>query len=84
MAKCDICQKTCNAHEMAPLLSIYRTDTVRDVCPECSRWADDQLWIIRDTNAPELRRRIAARVEKEQRPGFWRRLFRLSSVAPSL
>jgi hypothetical protein len=64
MAKCDLCNKTHAAHAMQELREIYRTDSVRDLCPTCMLWVEGQLDAIRNANAPELRRRISERFEK--------------------
>lgn len=67
MAKCDICNETHAAQQMQELREIYRTDSVRDLCPTCMQWVEGELDAIRNANAPELRRRISERVEKPKR-----------------
>jgi hypothetical protein len=64
---------------MADLRSCYQTATVKDVCSDCENWANKQLDEIRNANAPELRRRIAVRVNEKSRPSMWRRIFKLNT-----
>lgn len=72
MAKCDLCNETVSASSMEALRDLYRTDTVRDLCPSCMKWANDELDKIRDSAAPELKRRIAARaLPKPRRRWLW-------------
>lgn len=80
MAKCDICGKTASILEMESLRDCYQSEGVKDVCRECSKWADDQLWKIRDENATELKRRIAVRVNRPKRLLLWRRIFMSNNI----
>lgn len=79
MAKCDICGQDASASSMNPLRDIYQQPGLKDVCPECSRWADKQLDKIRDQQGAELKRRIC---ERAGRPVKRRWLMSWWVVAP--
>jgi hypothetical protein len=38
---CDLCGK--RGTHLAPLLSIYKTDDVQEICPECEKVVNKQL-----------------------------------------
>jgi hypothetical protein len=77
MAKCDICGQSASAYDLAQLRTCYQLPGVQDICPTCSRWANEQLRHLQDAVAPELRKRIAARVTKPaKKPSLLYRLFR--------
>lgn len=45
---CDICGKTgCN---LETLNTQYQTDDIKDICSDCSRMVNNQLWKIRKIN----------------------------------
>lgn len=58
---------------MEDLREIYRTPDVTDLCPTCVKWAENQLDEIRSAQAPELRRRITERLNKNLQPTRWQR-----------
>ena len=41
MKKCDICLNECN--DLNELLSIYKTDHIKHVCPGCNKIIDEHL-----------------------------------------
>jgi hypothetical protein len=78
MAKCDICGVHALGSELAHLRDCYQVEGVKDMCPKCEKWANDELWRIRATNAPEMQRRLRERMAlPPQKKTFWQRLFGL-------
>ncbi len=72
MAKCDLCGGDCAAHELAQLLTQYQAAGVRDVCPDCRRWADKTKSGLIDKIAPQMRAAVEAKKGQPPRP-WWRR-----------
>lgn len=56
---------------MVQLSEFYRLPDVIDLCKECGDWSNKQLDEVRKSNAPEMRRRIAARLDKPARERKW-------------
>jgi hypothetical protein len=42
---CDICGK--NGCYLEPLNTQYQTDKIKDICSDCSKLVNDQLWEIK-------------------------------------
>lgn len=61
MAICDLCHKHSDIGAMTTLRDIYQIDGMKDICPDCQKWADKELNELRARIAPELRKRIAER-----------------------
>lgn len=55
---CDICGKT--GCYLEPLNSDYQTDKIKDICSDCARSVNDQLWKIRKLNATFAQKMLIA------------------------
>ena len=45
---CDICGKT--GTSLVPLNADYQTNAIKDICGDCEREVNNQLWKIRTLN----------------------------------
>lgn len=70
MAKCDICAAAVPAHQLETLLPQYAVPGVRDICPQCSRWAVKHKGHLLDGVTADMRTAIAERAGKPRRR-FW-------------
>ena len=43
---CDICGKT--GTFLVPLLSLYQTDDIKEICSECEKKVNDHLWKMKE------------------------------------
>jgi hypothetical protein len=79
MAKCDLCGADCRATELETLLDSYQLPNVRDVCPDCRRWANKLKADMLDEIGPRMRAAITERKGLPAAPqpvAFWRRSLR--------
>jgi hypothetical protein len=53
---CDICGKT--GCYLESLNTQYQTDKIKDICSDCSRMVNDQLWEIRKINQNFLQKAV--------------------------
>lgn len=61
MAKCDLCNGRCEAHQMTTLLEQYRTPDVVELCRDCARWADNTKGALLREIPTHMRAAIAAK-----------------------
>lgn len=72
MAKCDLCGGNCAAHQLEQLRTQYQAAGVRDLCPDCTKWANKTKGELIDKIAPQMRAAIEARKGAPPTP-WWRR-----------
>lgn len=84
MAKCDLCGKDCQAHQMTQLLDDYQVPGVVDLCPACSKWANELKSEMLLGIAPRMRAAIAQRQEQSPRPMTpWQRVYAAITSNPN-
>ena len=60
---CDLCGASCTPANLHQLFESYQVDGIKDLCPECMKWADKRLWEIRD----EANKQTSGRMREDLR-----------------
>lgn len=73
MATCDLCGKCCGKEGLETLLPTLQSEEVRDICSECSRWANEQKSRLLIAASDTLQNMIAIRKGSSVKASiFWR------------